>query len=422
MPTDQTAPPAVSAPAAAPSGPEAPPVPFALLLAEVTGVQAIATLAVLTMATVAPLAAVSLGVGAEAVGYQISIIYGAAALTSAVAGLLVRRWGAGTVGVLALVLGLLGCLGLVTGLLWVAALASVLIGVGYGLVNPSSSHLLNRFTPPVRRNLVFSLKQTGVPLAGVLAGLTLPAIGEFAGWHGAALAVAALFAVLLALVAPGRRVWDDDRTPGLILRGNLTAGPRLVWREPALRGFALMGFCFSAVQLSLMAFTVTMLVHDLGWPIVTAGFAVSVMQASGAAARIGWGLLADRLRSGTAVLAGIGVLSMAAALATAALAPAWPAWAVVAVLAVFGAGAIGWNGVFLAEVARVAPPGAASTATGGAMMLTFAGVVVGPALFATAYNAVGSYGLTFALMAVFPVAGVLAVLRGGRRSGARPRS
>ncbi len=402
--------------AVGPLAPETPPAPFALLLAEVTSVQAIATLSVLTMATVAPLAATSLGVGAEAVGYQISIIYGAGALVSAVAGLLVRRWGAGTVGVAAMVLGLLGCLGLATGLLWVAALASVLIGIGYGLVNPSSSHLLNRFTPPARRNLVFSLKQTGVPLAGVLAGLILPGIGQWAGWRGAALAVAALFAVLLAIFAPGRRVWDDDRKPGLILRGKLTEGPRLVWREPALRGFALMGFCFSAIQLSLMAFTVNMLVHDLGWPIVTAGFAVSVMQLSGAAARIGWGLLADRLRSGTAVLAGIGVLSMAAALATATLAPSWPSWAVVAVLAVFGAGAIGWNGVFLAEVARVSPPGSASAATGGAMMLTFAGVVVGPALFATAYNAVGSYGLTFALMAVFPVAGALAVLLAARRS------
>jgi len=399
-----------------PAGPESPPAPFALLLAEVTSVQAIATLSVLTLATVAPLAAASLGVGAEAVGYQISIIYGAAALISAVAGLVVRRWGAGTVGVIAMVLGMLGCLGLATGFLWVAALASVLIGLGYGLVNPSSSHLLNRFTPPARRNLVFSLKQTGVPLAGVLAGLLLPGIGQIAGWRGAAGVVAALFAVLLAIFAPGRRVWDDDRKPGLILRGNLLEGPKLVWRVPALRGFALMGFCFSAIQLSLMAFTVNMLVHDLGWSIVAAGFAVSVMQAAGAAGRIGWGLLADRLKSGVAVLAGIGALSMVAAFATAALAPGWSVAAVVAVLAVFGAAAIGWNGVFLAEVARVSPPGAASTATGGAMMFTFTGVVVGPALFASLFNIVGSYGPTFALMAAFPVAGAVAVLWSARRT------
>jgi len=398
-------------------GPEAPPVSFALLLAEVTSVQAIATLSVLTLATVAPLAAASLGIGAELVGYQISIIYAAGALMSAVAGLLVQRWGAGTAGIVALLLGLVGCLGLASGLLWVTALASVLIGIGYGLVNPASSHLLNRYTPPARRNLVFSLKQTGVPLAGMIAGLLLPGIGQLAGWRGAVGVVALLFAVLLVLFAPGRKLWDDDRKPGLSLRGQLTAGPRLVWRVPALRGLALMGFGFSAIQLSLMAFTVNMLVHDLGWSIVSAGLTVSVMQAAGAAARIGWGLLADRLKSGIGVLAGIGALSTLSALATAALAPSWAVGSVVAVLAVFGTAAIGWNGVFLAEVARFAPAGAASAATGGAMMLTFAGVVVGPALFALLYNVVGSYGPTFALMAAFPVAGTVAVLRGVRRTG-----
>ena len=396
---------------------ETPPAPFPLLLAEVTGVQTVASLSVLTLATVAPLAAASLGVGAEVVGYQISVIYGAAALVSAFAGLVVRRWGAGTVGILAMLLGMVGCLGIATGWLWAAALASVLIGIGYGLVNPSSSHLLNRFTPPARRNLVFSLKQTGVPLAGVLAGLLLPGIAEFAGWRGAALAVAGMFALLLVLFAPGRRMWDDDRSPGLPIRSNLMEGPRLVWRVPALRGFALMGFCFSAIQLSLMAFTVNMLVHDLDWSIVSAGLAVSAMQAAGAAGRIGWGLLADRLRSGIAVLGTIGGVSAAAALAAASLAPSWPVPAVLAVLMVFGGAAIGWNGVFLAEVARVSPPGTASTATGGALMFTFSGVVVGPSLFAALFNSVGSYGETFALMTVFPLAGAAAVLWWSRRKG-----
>ncbi len=396
---------------------ETPPAPFPLLLAEVTGVQTVASLSVLTLATVAPLAAASLGVGAEVVGYQISVIYGAAALVSAFAGLVVRRWGAGTVGILAMLLGMVGCLGIATGWLWAAALASVLIGIGYGLVNPSSSHLLNRFTPPARRNLVFSLKQTGVPLAGVLAGLLLPGIAEFAGWRGAALAVAGMFALLLVLFAPGRRMWDDDRSPGLPIRSNLMEGPRLVWRVPALRGFALMGFCFSAIQLSLMAFTVNMLVHDLDWSIVSAGLAVSAMQAAGAAGRIGWGLLADRLRSGIAVLGTIGGVSAAAALAAASLAPSWPVPAVLAVLMVFGGAAIGWNGVFLAEVARVSPPGTASTATGGALMFTFSGVVVGPSLFAALFNSVGSYGETFALMTAFPLAGAAAVLWWSRRKG-----
>lgn len=400
-------------------GAEPLPVPFALLLAEVTGVQLLATLSVLTLATVAPLAAASLGVGAETVGFQVSLIYGAAAAVSGVAGALVRRLGAGATSMAAMAFGLIGTLGLTVGTLWTMALASLLLGIGYGLVNPASSHLLSRFTPAPRRNLVFSLKQTGVPLGGVLAGLMLPGVAQAVGWRGAAVAVVVLFALMLAAMAPMRRHWDSDRVPDLPLRGSLLDGPRLVWRQPTLRGFATMAFGFAALQLSLMTFTVSMLVHDLGWSLVAAGGAISLMQGSGAAARIAWGALADRLRSGTLVLAGIGALSALAAAATATLTPAWPVALVLVLLAAFGAASIGWNGVFLAEVARVAPPGAVSAATGGALMFTFAGVVVGPALFSAAYGLIGRYDVTFGLMALFPVAGSLAVLRQSRTAGRR---
>jgi MFS family permease len=64
---------------------------------------------------------------------------------------------------------------------------------------------------------------------------------------------------------------------------------------------------------------------------------------------------------------------------------------VLALAIAFGASATGWNGVFLAEVARLAPPGMASAATGGALAVTFLGVVLGPALFGLLSSAFDSY-------------------------------
>jgi MFS family permease len=61
------------------------------------------------------------------------------------------------------------------------------------------------------------------------------------------------------------------------------------------------------------------------------------------------------------------------------------------VLLVFGATAIGWNGVYLAEVARQAPPGMASVATGGTLAVTFLGVVFGSPLVGWISNATGTY-------------------------------
>ena len=54
-------------------------------------------------------------------------------------------------------------------------------------------------------------------------------------------------------------------------------------------------------------------------------------------------------------------------------------WLLLAVIGLFGASAVGWDGVYLAEVARQAPPSQASVVTGGTLFITFRGVVLGPA-------------------------------------------
>ena len=43
---------------------------------------------------------------------------------------------------------------------------ALLIGIAYGPSPVASSHILARLTPPAWMNLVFSAKQTGVPIGG----------------------------------------------------------------------------------------------------------------------------------------------------------------------------------------------------------------------------------------------------------------
>ena len=156
-----------------------------MLLGLVTGVQALATFAVLALPTLATVAAPHFGFGPETIGYQISIVYAAAALLSSVAGLYVRRHGAATMSILAMALSSVGLLGIATGSPVLAIAASSSIGAAYGLTNPAASHLLFRFAPRHRQNLVFALKQTGVPLGGILAALLLPRLAEAYGWPAA---------------------------------------------------------------------------------------------------------------------------------------------------------------------------------------------------------------------------------------------
>jgi hypothetical protein len=56
--------------------------------------------------------------------------------------------------------------------------------------------------------------------------------------------------------------------------------------------------------------------------------------------------------------------------------------------------------VFLAEIARVAPAGRTSEATGGCLFFTFLGVVVTPPLFNAVLALAGSYPVAYATFAL----------------------
>jgi nitrate/nitrite transporter NarK len=85
----------------------------------------------------------------------------------------------------------------------------------------------------------------------------------------------------------------------------------------------------------------------------------------------------------------------------------------------FGLVSVGWNGLFLAEIAHSSPRGMVSVATSAAMVWNFGGILIGPALFATTYALIGSYALTFGWMAAIALAGVVLVTLS--RAAARPQ-
>src|SRR3546814_15451906 len=83
----------------------------------------------------------------------------------------------------------------------IALLACFLMGLSNGTANPAGSDVLQRYSPPGTRNLIFSIKQAGVPLGGVIAGLAIPAMVISVGWR------AALFACPPLVVLPTLLTW-----------------------------------------------------------------------------------------------------------------------------------------------------------------------------------------------------------------------
>lgn len=336
------------------------------------------------------------------VGGYIALVYVGAMVASTLAGPLVLRFGALRVsqwGLMACASGM--ALMALSSDLGVAMAAAFITGLGYGPITPASSHLLARSTSPERASLVFSVKQTGVPLGGVLAGALVPPVAVAFGVQSALWAVCTVCIACAVVAQPLHASLDADRQPGSAIGAAGLWGPlQLVLKHAQLRRLAAVSFVFSAMQMCLATYLVTYLTADLAYSLVAAGAALATGQIGGVAGRILWGWIADHWMWPVHLLAMLALLMAVCTAATAALPADLPAGVVFALLALFGACATGWNGVYLAEVARQAPKGQASSATGGSLAFTFFGAVLSPVLFSGLSEFAGSYRAGFAVMAV----------------------
>lgn len=380
-----------------------PKLPATLTIA--TASQVMATSSVLGLATIPTIVSASIGVEPHLIGYQVSLIYCAGIVASALASGLVKRYGSARIAQIALYAAGIGFFGLASGVLPVMFLASVLIGIGYAFNNPASSHILKRVTPPRMRNLVYSIKQAGVPVGGILAALIIPPLSAATDWRLALVVFALATLALGAAFYPLRKSWDTDRDPNAMIGGAVLKGQAIVWSSPGLRALALLGLLYSAIQLCVSTFTVAMLVDEFHWSPVAAGAMAAAVQAFGAAGRIVWGLVADLIGSGFLVLSFLGLVTAAGCFFLY-FAGGGYHLAVLVVLCSLGACSIGWNGVLLAETARLSP-GSAGTMTGEVLAYTFCGVMIGPSTFALIYGATASYPLTFSVFGVLALAGAV---------------
>ncbi|HRH86986.1 MAG TPA: MFS transporter [Rubrivivax sp.] len=379
----------------------------ALPVAAMLASQALMSAATVALPVLAPAAAPAIGMPVAWVGLFVALIYASGMVCGLAAGALVRRWGAVRLSQLCLLAACAGLALVASGERLGAALGALLLGIGYGPLNPASSHLLDRVSPPHRRATIFSIKQTGVPLGTVLAGALLPSLALAVGWPGALLGVGGACVALAALLQTLRGRCDGDRRPDTPLGlGNLTRPAGFV---RAHRSLALASFCFGALQLCLGTYLVAYLTGELGYGLVQAGFMLAVTQAAGVAGRLLAGTLADRGSARTVM--GVMGCTMGACAVASAFAHGWSTVGLLVLYALFGASAIGWNGVYLAEVARRAAPGTVGDATAAALFVTVAGVLAGPAAFSLIIQSGIAYEAAFVAIGLPALACGIVLLR-----------
>lgn len=386
-------------------------------------VQALTSFAMTVPSVLAPVAAPDLGVLPASVGKLVAFAYFVAIGAGIACGTLISRFG--PIRILQVSV-LMVCGGLaLAGSASVAMvfIAMVAVGAAHGLVNPSTSQVLDACVPVPVRGLVFSIKQTGVPAGSAVGGVLIPFLLLSMDWRAALLVVGASLVVLSLLVQPLRGRFDPvARKPGgapPVTMASVFGPVAEVWRNREIRELAFVSMTYSASQLCLMTYLVSYLKLDLGYSLVAAGGAFSAASMASVFGRIFWGWVADRTRAPRALLAALGVAMAVFGLGVSALQPGWPTGVVVALCAAHAGTAMAWNGVYFAEVARLSPPGRAGALTGGVQFFTFSGALTGPLVFAATVWMTGHYALGFVVFSVLPLLMGLRLALVNRRSKQR---
>ncbi len=246
------------------------------------------------------------------------------------------------------------------------------IGLTSAAVPISSSRSIFEGFLDSARGLVMSLRQTGVPIGGILAALLLPlALAHFSlplVWAGLA-AVLLLTSALFYLHLPRRR--PATNRGGHSLRGMLPA----IW--PTLLSWMLV-----SGQYTVIAYIIPDLRANLGWTTALGGVGLAVAQVGGITGRLVSGTLSDFTGGRRApVLIVLAFVAACASLAVGVMPPASGAVVVFTVLFMLGFGTIGWASTTNLWAAECVPLARSGEAMSWPSAASFLGSALYPPLF-----------------------------------------
>jgi sugar phosphate permease len=268
-----------------------------------------------------------------------------------------------------------------------------LAGAFGGSVQSGSGRAVTSWFPREERGFALGVRQTAVPVGGVVAAVAIPLAGSArAGFLVLALlVVAGALAGALVLRSGAAHELDAEDVESIVR-------DRRLWLVCAASAL------YVVPQAALMGFAVLFLHDERDFSTGQAAAVLAVSQVLAAALRIGAGRWSDIVGSRIRPLRLIGV-AVAAMLAVVAVTAVRDVWLLVPALAVATALSMAWNGLSFTIAAEIG--GRRSGAAIGIQQTALAVAGIGvPVAFATAVSST-SWQAAFLLAAVFPLVGLL---------------
>lgn len=351
-----------------------------------------------------------LGFAVGLLGVATAFHFAAAALSGNPAGALIGRLGPGRGLRLGGIMVVASCLVAAAAQApWMIPVATGLAGVANALVQVSANVAIFNGVPERRRGLAFGTKQAAVPMASLLAGLSLPTIGLVFGWRWVFVG-AAVLAGILAISAP--------QTPQ---GGEVARTEKPIGRIPRSLAVLMIGGFTAAIAGNGLSYFVVPSAVEAGLKEATAGVVLAVVSLLVVAVRVGAGWTVDKRKSrGHLEMA---TLTAVGAIGALVLMTAWTPGMYLAAMPIAVLGAWGWPGVFMFSVVSSYPDFPAR-ASGLVISSNLTGTVIGPLVVAMFANG-GDYSKAWMFISgaavVAATAFSVSYLAYGRRPGLNSR-
>jgi sugar phosphate permease len=287
------------------------------------------------------------------------------------------------------------------------AVLVVLLGVAGALgasINTATGRAVTSWFTRATRGFALGIRQTSVPIGGLVAALGIPLIVDRSGSR-AALLVLAGFSLVAGCLALGwlveGPVREDEELAADVLRHPLR--DRRIWRLSVASALLI------CTQVAITGFVVIFLEsqHDLA--ATEAGLVLAAINIVGAAGRLLSGLRSDRRGGARVALIRAIAACTAIAVAAAAVLTGATIWLLVPALVAGGGLSMCWNGLAVAATVETAGPRRSGAALGLQQTVLGVGVALTPLAFAPFVEST-SWRAGFFAAAAFPLLAVV-VLR-----------